>query len=289
MFLLTAQLSYAQTDSLKALRVAVGVEAALYSGSLYGLNKMWYSGYPKSSFHWHNDNNAWFQMDKVGHATTAYQVGLLGMNLMEWGSVSKRKAIWYGGAYGAVFLTTIEVLDGFSEEWGASWGDLIANTSGSALLIGQELLWEEQRVQVKYSFYPSEFAQQSPDLLGTNRLQQSIKDYNGQTYWLSANLHSFMPESKLPKWLNVAMGYGANGMISGTPTEYDIALAGCYAAPVRYRQFYFGLDVDLRKIDTGKPFWNKVLKLVSFIKIPAPAIGYDKSNGITYYPMYYGQ
>ena len=106
LFLLASQLSYGQTDSLKALQIAIGVEVTLYSGSLYGLNKIWYSGYPRNSFHWHNDNNAWLQMDKVGHSTTAYQVGLLGMNLMEWGGVPKKKAIWYGGAYGAVFLTT---------------------------------------------------------------------------------------------------------------------------------------------------------------------------------------
>ena len=36
------------------------------------------------------------------------------------------------------FLTTVETLDGFSEEWGASWGDLIANTSGTFVFIGQE-------------------------------------------------------------------------------------------------------------------------------------------------------
>ena len=39
---------------------------------------------------------------------------------MKWSGVPE-KAIWYGGAYGAVFLTTIEILDGYSAEWGASW------------------------------------------------------------------------------------------------------------------------------------------------------------------------
>ncbi len=98
-----------------------------------------------------------------------------------------------------------------------------------------------------------------------------------------------MPESKLPKWLNIAVGYGADGMISGTSVAFTIMEGGCYAAPHRNRQFYLGIDVDLRKIDTGKPFWNKVLKMASFIKIPAPAFGYDKNSGITFYPIYYGQ
>jgi hypothetical protein len=42
-----------------------------------------------------------------------------------------------------------------------------------------------------------------------------LKDYNGQTYWLSVNLHSFYKGSKIPKWLNLAIGYGANGMLTG--------------------------------------------------------------------------
>jgi hypothetical protein len=46
-------------------------------------------------------------------------------------------------------------------------------------------------------------------------LEQMLKDYNGQTYWLSVNLHSFYKGSKIPKWLNLAIGYGANGMLTG--------------------------------------------------------------------------
>ena len=46
-------------------------------------------------------------------------------------------------------------------------------------------------------------------------MQQVLKDYNGQTYWLSANIWSFNKESNFPRWLNVAFGYGADGMLYG--------------------------------------------------------------------------
>lgn len=289
LFLFFSQFATAQTDSLKALRIAIGAEVGIYATSMYGLNKLWYADYPRSSFHWYNDNNAWLQMDKVGHAYSAYQAGLLGMDIMKWSGVPEKKAVWYGGAYGAVFLTTIEILDGHSAEWGASWGDLVANTSGSALLIAQELLWKEQRIQFKYSFYPSEYADVNPDLLGENTIQQVLKDYNAQTIWLSSNLHSFLSKSKLPKWLNIAIGYGADGMTSGTLNDQiGIIEGGCIANP-RTRQFYLSLDVDLRKIDTGSEFFNKALKVLSFIKIPAPAIMFDNKEIITAYPFYYGQ
>ena len=202
---------------------------------------------------------------------------------------TRKKAVWYGGAYGAIFLTTIEILDGYSAEWGASWGDLIANTCGSTLLIAQELLWKEQKIQFKYSFYPSEYADINPDLLGENIIQQALKDYNAQTIWLSANIYGFLTKSKLPKWLNIAVGYGADGMTRGTLNHQIGIIERSYITNPRTRQFYLSFDIDFRKIDTGNEFFNKALKVLSFIKIPAPAIMFNKKKFITIYPFYYGQ
>ena len=274
---LFSQVSFAQkADSTRAFHIALGTEIVLYSTTMYALNDLWYKDYPKSSFHWINDNSNWLQVDKVGHATSAYQVGMLGKELMEWGGVSEKKALWYGGLYGTFFLTTVETLDGFSREWGASWGDLIANTSGTFVFIGQEILWKEQRIQMKYSFKASEYAKYRPDLLGSNFLQQSLKDYNGQVYWLSFNINSFKKTS-LPDWLNVAIGYGADGMYNGNPYEEGT-----------HREFYASLDVNLRKIKTDKKFLDKALKILSFIKVPMPAFKLSQ-NKLTFYPLHYGQ
>lgn len=87
-----------------------------------------------------------------------------------------------------------------------SWGDMAANPFGSALFLGQELLWQEQRIALKFSLHQTRFAPLRPEILGNGLSQEILKDYNGQTYWLSFNLHSFFKESNLPKWLNIAMG-----------------------------------------------------------------------------------
>ena len=277
LFVLLCHFCFAQKpDTTRAFHFALGTEIVLYSTTMYALNELWYKDYPRSSFHWIDDNSNWLQMDKIGHATTAYQVGMLGRDLMHWSGVSEKKALWYGGLYGTFFLTTIETLDGFSEEWGASWGDLIANTSGSLIFIGQELFWKEQRIQMKYSFSPSKYAESRPDLLGSNFLQQSIKDYNGQVYWLSVNVNSFKKTS-LPDWLNVAIGYGANGMYNGSPSEMNT-----------YREYYASLDINLRKIKTNKKLLDKTLKLLSFIKVPMPAFKFS-NNKLQFYPFHYGQ
>lgn len=273
----TTQLN-AQTDSIKAFKVAVASELIVYSATMYGLNDLWYADYERSPFHWYNDNNNWYKQDKFGHVTTAYQVSQLGTNLMLWTGVPRKKALWYGGLYGPFFLTTIEVLDGFSKQWGASYGDLIANSLGSFLFIGQELAWNEQRVQLKYSFYPTQYAKQNPDILGGNIIEQSIKDYNGQTYWLSVNLKSFLKKSKSPEFINVAFGYGIDNLLSGSGyTDQS------------NKQYYLSLDIDLNKINSNNKFINKCFKVLSFIKIPMPAIMLDSKQNLKFYSIYYGQ
>jgi len=59
---------------------------------------------------------------------------------------------------------------------------------------------------LKYSFSKTAYAKLRPNTLGGNFIQQALKDYNGQTYWLSANIWSFNKESNFPKWLNIAFG-----------------------------------------------------------------------------------
>lgn len=274
---------YKKSDTLNPKRrnVVILTESVLAGGSLLALNQLWYKDYPRSSFHFKNDNNDWKQMDKFGHFMTSYYVGKIGMEVLDWSGVSKKNQLIYGATIGFSFLTAVEVLDGFSKEWGASSGDILANAAGTGLLIGQELLWNEQRITVKYSFHQTSFAKQRPNTLGENFLQQSLKDYNGQTYWLSANIWSFNKESNFPKWLNVAFGYGAEGMLYGensvtTPIPQD-----------PYRQYYFSLDVDLTKIKTKSRLLKTVFSVVNFIKIPSPTLEFNTKGKIKFHYLYF--
>ena len=245
-------------------------EASVYTGALLGLNKLWYFEYPKSSFHFINDNGEWLQMDKLGHMTTSYHSGVAGIKAYKWTGMKRINAIWYGGLTGTFFLTIIEILDGHSKQWGASSGDLIANTTGSLLAIGQALKWNEQRIQIKYSYSPSEWASENSKQLGENHLQRALKDYNGQTYWLSLNLKSLfdIQTTNFPKWLNVALGHGADGMVAAYQKENDSQ---------RNRQFLLSLDVDLTKVKTKSKILNTVLHSFGFIKFPMPTL--ELSNG----------
>jgi len=264
-----------------AIFIAEGVGATT---AIIGLNQLWYANYPRSGFHFYNDNGSWNQMDKFGHAYSSYFIGKVGMDLLAWSGASKKNQLIYGATLGFAFLTTIEIFDGFSEEWGFSPGDVLANALGTSLLIGQELLWNEQRIQYKFSFHTTDFPQYYPEKLGENTLQQIIKDYNGQTYWLSVNIWSFFKESRIPRWLNVAVGYGSEGLPEIHPTPYKHPDMEAYPT---FRQFYASIDVDLTKIRTKSPFLKTVFNVFNYLKIPAPTLEITGKGKFIFHPVYF--
>lgn len=275
LFLAVNQFAFA-SDSLsvfKRRKIALGVStAALTGGSLVYLNQAWFQQYNTSKFHFFNDNDEWLQIDKCGHTFTNYQVARVMIGAMDWAGYSTKKQIIIGGLSGFTYMTAIEIMDGYSAGWGFSWGDIGANTLGTGMAIGQKLLWKEQRIQLKFSFYSSPYAKYRPNVLGDEIYMQVLKDYNGQIYWLSVNPSSFIKkENKFPKWLNIAVGYGANGMIGARDNNFLIQDAdGTIRTFNRYRQGYLSLDVDFTRIKTKSRFLKSVFTCINVIKIPFP-------------------
>lgn len=273
------------SDSLdiKRRNLVIGMEAVLATGALVGLSQVWYKDYPQTKFHLINDNNEWMQMDKIGHVFSSYHIGKAGFEALQWSGVSKKNSLIYGSTLGFAFLTVVEVFDGYSAEWGASSGDMIANATGTALFIGQELLWKEQRIIPKFSFHQTHYAKLRPEVLGSSFQEQLLKDYNGQTYWLSANLYAFTKCKAIPEWLNIAVGYGADGLVSGNGES----VPGLSENPVRTRQFYLSLDVNLEKIKTKSHFLKTVFTLFNTIKIPAPTFEINGSGKVRGHAFYF--
>lgn len=267
------------TLNVKRRNAVVISEVVLGTSALIGLNALWYNDYERSKFHTINDLNEWLQMDKVGHVFSSYQFARVGADVLNWSGVSKKDQLIYGATFGFTFLTAVEVFDGFSKEWGFSWSDIAANTVGTGLYIGQELLWEEQRIQLKYSFSKSKYAIKRPDKLGSSLIEQVFKDYNGQTYWLSANLNAFFKEANFPKWLNIAFGYGANGMLTGQ----NEAVNNMFTNQDRYRQFYLSFDVNLNNINTKSNVLKTIFSVLNVIKVPLPTIEFNSKKKVVFH------
>ncbi len=269
------------------LGFVAGVELLEATGSLILLDQLWYANYQKSAFHFFNDNDEWLGMDKFGHAQTGYSVGASGYSALKWTGLSDNKCLLYGGTLGFAYLTVVEVMDGLSQEWGFSPGDFAADALGSALFIGEQLLWKEQRIVYKWSFSPSPYAQYRPNVLGPNLGQQWLKDYNGQTYWLSANIASFLPSTaKFPKWLNLAVGYGADGMTGGSSNP-TVVNGKSIPAFERRSQYYLSLDIDLTRINTKHKFLKTIFNTVGFLKVPMPTLEITPGKPTGFYCFFF--
>jgi len=263
------------------------VQGTLYLASLGGLYFAWYKDYPQASFHFFNDNKEWMQMDKFAHITTSYYISRIGYESYRWTGLNRKASAWLGGALAFAYMLNIELLDSFSADWGVSVGDFTSNTIGCAVFIAQQLVWNEQRFCIKYSYHPTKYPQYRPDLLGSNFIQNMLKDYNGMSFWLSGNISSFLSKySKFPKWFNIAFGYGAEGMTGATSNSTDMngQPIPCFD---RYRKFFLSIDVDLTRIHTRSKFRKGLFTVFSFLKIPAPALEYNTLGQFKVHPFYF--
>lgn len=258
---------------------------ALYGGIGYGtslfiLSQAWYKEQGFDRFKFFNDNAEWKQVDKLGHVFTTYNFSRVNYELLRQTHLSDHKAIAWSSALSTLLLLPVEILDGFSPGFGFSYGDMIANAAGSGLFFMQQKVWKEQRIKIKWSFHETSLASQRPNLLGSGLLEELLKDYNGQTYWASFDIHAFSKESQFPKWLNLAIGYGAQNMVFARDDQ------NINAGFSNFRQYYFGIDFDLSYIETDKKWLKVLLFMADMIRLPAPALAFSK-NGVKAHLLHY--
>ena len=62
---------------------------------------------------------------------------------------------------------------------------MAANVLGCTLFVSQQVGWEEQRIQLKFSFHRKVYSdsvlnERSNDLFGTSWIERMLKNYNGE-------------------------------------------------------------------------------------------------------------
>ncbi len=283
-----AQETASDTSRVKAGKLIpiIATESALYVGSMAYLQFVWYKDVPRVPFEFYDDSKGYLQIDKFGHVFGSYLESYLGYQWLRSAGVRKKHALLYGATLGLVLQTPIEVFDGLYEGWGFSWSDMAANAAGSGLVIGQELLFEEQLLKYKFSFTRSSYARLSNGYLGNTYLQSLFNDYNGHTYWLSLPVNRVMFKNKLPDWLSMAVGYSANGMVGEFENIRSYNGVAIPSFP-RYRQFLFSLDIDWTRIKTRSKFLRTILKGMFFIKLPFPALEVNTQGQLKGYWLYF--
>lgn len=276
----------------KRVFLVAGTHIVLWAGTYIALNKAWYKGYPKSNFHFFNDMNEWNGMDKVGHVWTAYQLSKASAQSWAFAGMNKKKSVIYGSVSGLAFQSIIEIQDGFSSQWGFSWGDMAANTLGVMTFAAQELTWQQQKVQIKFSYYPvkypADLMTRRNQLFGNSIAERILKDYNSQTYWMSVNLKSVTHWPVLPGWLNVAAGYSSQGMLGAVDNRWATDGVSYDRTDIqRIRKWLLSFDADLSRIKVKSRLLKTTLGVLNSIKIPFPAVEYSSGGKLKFHGLHF--
>ncbi len=281
----TVQAPHSSLRKGRALLVS-GTNTALYLSGISYLNYVWYKNDQRVHLHFYNDLPGWKQMDKMGHMYSSRFLAQVSYETIKWAGASKKQALLYSGVSAMMYMTPIEVLDGLYQGYGFSWSDMGANTLGMGLFVGQQALWDEQRIWMKFSYSPSGYPKYHPFYLGASPAESFFLDYNAHTYWLSGNIRSLTPWKKAPSWLNLALGYSANGMLA--EFKNPLTYRGTPIPPLdRYRQFLLSPDIDWQRIPTQKKWLKKVFFVMNYLKTPAPALEYNAIQGFRWHWLYY--
>ncbi len=173
-------------------------------------------------------------------------------------------------------------MDGYSSKWGFSISDMSSNIIGSSLFAGQELLFDKQILLPKFSYHNTPYSDLRPEVLGSNQIEKILKNYNGQTYWISFSPKSFLNNLPIPEWLCFSFGYSIDQRIYG---DQNIAIFQDQEY-ISKKEFLFSLDIDLSKIKCKNTFVKTILNQLNYIKIPLPTVLFS-DNKATFYPIYF--
>ena len=218
------------------------------------LNDLWWKG-TQAPFHINRRQDYLYALnaDKDGHMTFAFITSTVYGDLFRWTGMDSATAIWSGAGVSMAYQTYIEIRDGYSQDFGFSWGDMAANFIGASLPIAKHYAPVLRPIDLQISFWPS---QEFKD--GSHR--SIIDDYTSTTHWLSASIYDWMPpawQEWYPPWLGISIGHSVrdlNGIGGG------------------FHTVYLSLDWNLHRIK-GLPDWlRSVFRVLHLYHLPAPAV-----------------
>lgn len=267
--------------------IAILITAA-YLISLIWLSSVWYNTY--TGFHFFDDLFEWEYMDKLGHFFASFHLGLFFYKVFgdpeNLNPSFRKKWLCFSGF---VLLLPIEILDGFSLNYGASPADLLANGLGGLFCYCHIAYKVLSDTLPKFSFHPSGLSFMRPELLGSNIFQEVVKDYNGQTYWLSLDVNKIFNTKVLPNWLMLTIGYGAEGLLGGHDNVWETKQGETkdYSTVIRANRLFISVDINANYLREKNKLMNYLFAPFVLLKLPAPALEINFERGIVFHPIYF--
>ena len=217
-------------------------------------NNLWWKG-DKSEFHfvWKQDWVYALGEDKYGHFFFPYLVSNIYSQALEWSGFDEEKSLWYSSSFALAYETFVEIRDGFSKQWGFSWGDFTADALGSAYPILQHKIPILKNFNFKISFYPSDRFKH-----GSNKV--IFDDYESTYDWLSINVHNLLPKNIrrfYPAFINLTVGHSVE--------KLDNLGGGNH-------RFYIGIDWNMEALPGSGWFWKLLKRNLNYYHFPSPVI-----------------
>jgi len=159
--------------------------------------------------------------DKFGHATSSATGTAIFSAINRRLGIPRREAAMRGALTTLLYMTLVEVGDGFSEEFGFSYGDMIANTSGCVFGYFQETSPRFDRLfDLRWEYVPT-------SSLG-GPASEPTTDYDGSSYILALNVGA-LAHPRRRTWLDVVdfqVGYQTRNYVDMTGEKERTAFVG---------------------------------------------------------------
>jgi len=261
----------------------------VFAGSMAVLYYAWYRHDNAGRFRFFNDLNAWRGMDKMGHFTSTWWACQWVYEASQPLNIPARQKLILSIGIPVLFMSTVEVFDGFSQGYGFSVPDMVANGVGASLFFVQQHFWQRQDFVIKASFHENHLYKLRPELLGAGVPETWLKNYNGQTIWMSYPLNKLIPvNTAIPDWLCLSAGIGAGGLLgSESNTWSSKGQLVSYNQVQRYSRYLLSFDIDLCKLPLKGRFWSMFTSTFRWVKLPFPAIEYSGIRKWQVHPFYW--
>jgi hypothetical protein len=286
-YMIDGSLPYESTHIKPLTAIVVG---SVYTGIFVVQHEMQQNTIWKKVGKFHVEEDAQYTMylDKAGHFFGTYMASYVFSEALMTSGLSYDAASVWGGALGLAYTGYVEVLDGYSVDFGFSPSDFYADIAGASFFVAQHYF------PVLQNFTPK-FMYAKPSWHGEiNRVDADsfIDDYSSQIFFMSMNVHNLLPDNMKkywPEWLELSVGYAVfsicapgndctkcNGNISEPRTEYMWG----------NQKLIISLDYNLAKIlPDGPPWWNWLRQSMNMFKLPSLEIGRHSTHFRLLYPF----
>lgn len=268
-----------ETTKIKPISISVfiGAYAGIFVLQHIGqMNTIWKN---QGKFHIVEDGKYAMYIDKAGHFYGTFLSSyVLSQSLIECG-FSYGMANALGSLLGLGYTTYVEVLDGFSRDWGFCPSDFYADVAGALFFLAYSKIPILQNITPKFMYFPPRWFNSYSRKPST----MFIDDYSAHTFWLSINVYNLLPKDAkkfFPNWLEISIGFAVRNLCDPlNPANNCNPMISEPVYPYVWgnRKLILALDVDLVKsLPDGSPFWNWFKQSLNYFKFPTPALEIGK-------------